>query len=192
MKKYILSLMALAFIAITPVSAKLSFGAKGGINFTHLSFSKDMFDSSSRMGWFVGPTLKVSSPLGFGLDGAVFFDSRKTEVENGNELTFNSLQIPINVRFELDPLKVLGVYIATGPQFGINFGDSQVKLNYSGNTMEMKRTAFSWNIGAGVILFHHLELGAAYNFPISKLGDIIALGDDTRARVWTVSAAIYF
>jgi len=192
MKKYILSLITVALIAITPASAKLTFGAKGGINFTHLSFNKDMFDSSSRMGWFVGPTLKVSSPLGFGLDGAVFFDSRKTEVENGNELTFNSLQIPINVRFELDPLKVLGVYIATGPQFGINFGDSQVKLNYSGNTMEMKRTAFSWNIGAGVILFHHLELGAAYNFPISKLGDIIALGDDTRARVWTVSAAIYF
>jgi hypothetical protein len=58
--------------------------------------------------------------------------------------------------------------------------------------MEMKRTAFSWNIGAGIILFHHLELGAAYNFPISKLGDITALGDDSRAKVWTVSAAIYF
>lgn len=192
MKKYILSLMALAFIAITPVSAKLSFGAKGGINFTHLSFSKDMFDSSNRMGWFVGPTLKVSSPLGFGLDGAVFFDSRKTEVEDGNGLTFNSLQIPINARFDFDPVKVLGIYIATGPQFGINFGDAQVLLNNAGNTMEMKRTTFSWNIGAGIILFKHLELGAAYNFPISKLGDIIALGDDTRTRVWTVSAAIYF
>ena len=192
MKKYILSLMTIVLIASTPASAKLTFGAKGGINFTHLSFNKDMFDSSSRTGWFVGPTLKVSSPLGFGLDGAVFFDSRKTEVENGNKLTFNSLQIPVNIRFELDPIKVLGVYIATGPQFGINFGDTQIELNNFGNTMEMKRTAFSWNIGAGIILFHHLELGAAYNFPISKLGDITALGDDTRAKVWTVSAAIYF
>lgn len=191
MKKIILSLMAIMLVAIAPASAKVKFGAKGGINITHLSFNQDVFSSSNRVGWFIGPTLKVGLPLGFGVDGAVLFDSRKTDVD-GNKLTFNSLQIPVNARFDVNPVKALGIYIATGPQFGINFGDTQVKLNDLGNTMDMNRAAISWNIGAGVILFKHLELGAAYNFPISKLGDIITLGDDTRTKVWTVSAAYYF
>jgi opacity protein-like surface antigen len=194
MKKFILSMMAVALLAAVPASAKVKFGAKGGINITHLSFSTEMFNTSNRVGWFIGPALKVGLPLGFGVDGAVLFDSRKTEVENGNNLTFNSLQIPVNARYDFNPVKALGIYVATGPQFGINLGDTNVKLNDLGNTLDMNRAAISWNIGAGVILFKHLEVGAAYNFPISKLGDIMTLGnsDDTRTKVWTVSAAYYF
>jgi hypothetical protein len=65
----------------------------------------------------------------------------------------------------------------------------------------MKKSNFSVNLGAGVTLLKHLEIGAAYNIVCGKTGEINvwdaskkAITNTTRSRYnsWQISAAYYF
>ena len=56
------------------------------------------------------------------------------------------------------------------------------------------------NLGAGVIISDHLEVGFTYNIGVSKTGDATWVStrdatlksDDTKAKSYTLSAALYF
>ena len=64
MKKYLSLLFVVAALMIaTPSDAQVRFGIKGGLNVSDMSLSKDVLESSNRLGFFVGPTLKVTLPL---------------------------------------------------------------------------------------------------------------------------------
>ena len=64
--KRIVSLVAFLCAMTWSVQAQgLKFGVKGGLNISKMSFSKDVFDSDNKTGFYVGPTIKLSLPLGF-------------------------------------------------------------------------------------------------------------------------------
>jgi opacity protein-like surface antigen len=105
-----------------------------------------------------------------------------------------SVEIPINARYTFGLGDALGLYVSTGPEFGFNVGGK--KWNDSWGNYTLKDSYMSWNIGAGVMLVSHLQLGLGYNFPIGKSGENKRLSDykkvDFKTKTFQVMATYYF
>ena len=98
--KKVLTLIIFAFVMLFPVrsAAQLQFGVKGGLNITEMKLSDEVFDSSNRNGFFIGPTLKFKVPIiGLGVDASALYDQREGKVE-GENVKSKSLSIPVNAR----------------------------------------------------------------------------------------------
>ena len=203
MKKFMSALVMLAFIAVTPASAQsVLFGVQGGVTRSSLSFDKDIISTKGRYGWFVGPTIKVGLPLFFGIDAAALYDQRQVKINDEN-VKIQQISIPVNLRADFNLVSTFGIYAALGPQFSFNVGDSEFKLNdtstYS-STFQLKKSAFSMNFGAGIMLLKQLEVGAAYNVELGNTSDISwgmvtdksTYKDDSKLKSWRIHATIYF
>ena len=80
-KLFVILLGVFALGAATPVQAQVKFGVKGGLNVTNMTFTKDIFDASNKTGFFIGPMVKVSLPLGFSVDAAALYDQKSADVK---------------------------------------------------------------------------------------------------------------
>ena len=204
--KRIVSLVAFLCAMTWSVQAQgLKFGVKGGLNISKMSFSKDVFDSDNKTGFYIGPTIKISLPLGLGLDIAALYDQRSTDVKTdakpsgttvavyaGDEkITQKSIQIPVNLRYNIGLAASAGIYLAAGPQFGFPVGDKV--YNTKVGEYRLKDANLSINFGAGVYLLKHLEVGFTYNLAAGKSGEFKNWDDvDTHNNAWQIGAAIYF
>lgn len=187
--------------AAMPAKAGVKFGFKGGLNITSFSLSEDVVDESNRKGFFIGPSLKIGIPvLPVGFDISVLYDQRDSEVD-GTTISQRNINIPINVRYELGLGNTAGIYVAAGPQFGFNVGHNSKVIdiveNYS--TYKFEDSNFSINVGAGIRILSHLEIGATYNIALGKTGEVTvenAAGEiitsDGKSNAWQISAAYYF
>lgn len=82
MKKVLSVLMVVAAMMFaTNANAQIKFGLKGGLNVTNMTFTKDIFDASNKTGFFIGPMVKVSLPLGFSVDAAALYDQKSADVK---------------------------------------------------------------------------------------------------------------
>ena len=200
--KRILTLMVLvAAITMTAQAQGFHFGLKGGLNISKMSVSKDVVDADNQTGFYVGPTVKVSLPMGFGVDIAALYDQRSAKVETegltgiqgaGDEtIKQKSIQIPVNVRYNIGLGGSAGIYLAVGPQFGFPVGDKV--YNTKVGEYRLKDANLSFNFGAGVYLLKHLEIGFAYNLAAGKSGEFKNANDiDTHNNAWQIGAAVYF
>lgn len=201
MKKIVSLIVLLAAMTMTAQAQKPKFGVKGGLNLTSMKFSRDAVKSDNQAGFYVGPTLKFTLPIvGLGFDVAALYDQRSTKVENkdGNQGTGEekikqkSIQVPINVRYNIGLGSEAGIYLAVGPQFGFPVGDKV--YNTKVGDYRLKDASVSFNFGAGVYLLEHLEVGFAYNL-VTKSGELTDQNGniiDTRNNAWQIGAAIYF
>jgi opacity protein-like surface antigen len=201
--KRIITLVVLAVaMTMTAQAQGLKFGLKGGLNITKMSFSKDVVDSDNKTGFFVGPTLKISLPVGFGVDIAALYDERSADVTpstpssvpSGNETTKvkqKSLQIPVNLRYNIGLSSMAGIYLAAGPQFGFPVSDKVYETKVG--EYRLKDASLSINFGAGLSLMGHLEVGFTYNLAAGKSGEFKDWNDvDTHNNAWQISAAYFF
>ena len=196
--KKILFVVALLASTMTVQALGLKFGIKGGLNLTKMTFSKDVYSSDNQAGFYLGPTLKLSLPLGFCVDAAVLYDQRSAKVESNGQagtgdekIKQKSIQIPINARYNIGLGSEAGIYLAVGPQFGFPVGDKVYNTKLGDYTL--KSSNLSFNFGAGVYLLDHLEVGFSYNLAAGKSGEFKNAGDiDTHNNAWQIGAAIYF
>ena len=121
MKKSLL-VIVIAFAsmaALAQTNKMFTWGVEAGMNFNSLSFDKEMFESGNRAGFFVGPKVKVKVPIvGLGLDGALIYSLNSAQVQAADMVkskNLSYLEIPLNVRYDFSLLKVLTLYLATGP-----------------------------------------------------------------------------
>ncbi len=198
-------LVATTYFAV-PANAQLKFGIKGGLNITDMSLSNDVFETSNRTGFFIGPTIKFTLPIvGLGIDASALYDQREGEVnveadDNtlvSTRLKQKSINIPINLRYDIGLGSLAAVYLAAGPQFGFNVGDKNQSLYKDVAEWRLNTSNFSVNVGAGVMLLGHLQVGANYNIVCGKTGEITVLdGAESvlrgRSNTWQISAAYYF
>lgn len=198
-------LVAATYFAV-PANAQLKFGIKGGLNITDMSLSNDVFETSNRTGFFIGPTIKFTLPIvGLGIDASALYDQREGEVnveadDNtlvSTRLKQKSINIPINLRYDIGLGSLAAVYLAAGPQFGFNVGDKNQSLYKDVAEWRLNTSNFSVNVGAGVMLLGHLQIGANYNIVCGKTGEITVLdGAESvlrgRSNTWQISAAYYF
>lgn len=202
MKK--ISLFIVALLLTASAGAQVKLGITGGLNVSKLSFDKSKyFDSANRSGWFVGPKVWFNVPIvGLGVNAAVEYNQRRLygEVKNTDGKVsradyYKSIEIPINVRYSLGLGSLASVFAETGPQFGFAVGDKTPS-----EIVKFKSSNVTWNVGLGVRLVNHLEIGAAYNIALSDFGkiyvpDISAITgakSDFKSNSWQVSASYIF
>lgn len=214
MKKVFTSMLLLAamLVAVPAQAQGVKFGVKGGYNITSMKIDDAAASvKDNKNGWYVGPTVKVSLLAGLGVDGAIFYDQRETELEGTAEpIKQQSILVPINLRYNIGLGGLAGIYGAVGPQFGFNVGDTEFNIMNLNGTVEkatdkfqLKKATFGINVGAGVYLLKRLEVGFVYNIPLGNTADYsegtalsgtveAAKKFDVKSNTWQVSAAVYF
>ena len=191
MKKIVSTLVVmLCLLCAVPSQAQVKFGFKGGLDISKL----DTKVSDNRTGFFVGPMIDVTLPIiGLGIDVAALYSQSGIDVNNKSSEKLKSVEIPVNLKWTLGLGSTFGVFIAAGPQFGFSINDGWKQL------MEESNKSFvSVNVGAGLKLLRHLQVGVNYNIGASKLGDMIVdssegkLRSGIRKNSWQVSLAYMF
>ena len=191
MKKIFSTLVIMACLLLAvPAQAQVKFGLKGGLDISKL----DNKVGDNTTGFFVGPMVDVTLPIiGLGIDVAALYSQSGLDVNNKNSEKLKSVEIPVNLKWTLGLGSTLGVYVAAGPQFGFSINDGWKQL------MEESNKSFvSVNVGAGLKLLRHLQVGVNYNIGASKLGDMIVESSDgnlrssIRKNSWQVSLAYMF
>ncbi|RGM49805.1 MULTISPECIES: porin family protein [Bacteroides] len=185
-------MIAICCLAVAmPAQAQLiKFGVKGGVNLSKIDWDggyKGNKDNAT--GFFIGPMAEVTIPIvGLGVDGALLFSQKGKD--DGKQ---TGLDIPINLKYTIGLGSLFGVYVAAGPDFYFNFkGDKK----YIDEAVELKnkKAQVGINLGAGVKLIKHLQIGFNYNIPFGDSYTLKAAGEALGAKnkTWQISAAYIF
>ncbi|MBR0433460.1 MAG: porin family protein [Bacteroidaceae bacterium] len=169
--KRLLIFLTSVFALTATVSAQTQFGVEAGAIINKMSFSKDVFKSDNCSGFFIGPKLKTTIPiLGLGADAALLYAHRTAEINDAEHKHMSYARVPVNVRWEIGP-RQFGAYVSTGPQWDWLIGNSNLSTR-EGLRATFNHSVFSWNVGFGLMLFSHLQVGASYCIPLSKAGSV--------------------
>lgn len=203
MKKIICAFMvAICALAMAmPAQAQLlKWGFKGGVNMSKLNLDRAL-SSDNNTGFFIGPMAELTIPVvGLGLDAALMYSQRgddyttMDEGQNAYEVKGKQqgLEIPVHLKYTIGLGSMLGIYVAAGPDFFFNFKDIKI----SGLDVDTKRTQVAMNIGAGLKLIRHLQLGFVYQIPLGDSFSLKEAGqamfDGGRTKTWQVSLAYLF
>ena len=181
----------------TPAFSQIKFGLRGGVDLNSMSFKDVDVSKSNRAGFFIGPTVRVSTPMFLSVDGSLLYNYRSVEV--GDEThSLNNLNVPINLRAGFGLLGI-GGFVSAGPQFAFNLSDSSIgDITTDFYKMDMKRTQLSLNFGAGVHV-SHFEAGVYYNLPLGDTADFNALNEagkiitgSSKSNTWSLALTYYF
>lgn len=197
MKKLIGILLVLAGLTFAmPAQSQIKWGVKGGLNLSQATFSQNDLNSKNRTGFFIGPMVDINVPiLGIGVDGALLYSQRGLKVDdNSSSVTVKAIEIPLNLKYTLGLGSMAGIFFAAGPQFDFNM-DKNVSDNLRDYTF--KSSTLSFNLGAGLKLLNHLQLGVNYNIPLGRTADYnLKTAEDKiyncKSKTWQVSAAYLF
>lgn len=180
-------IMAVCCLAMAmPAQAQLlKFGVKGGLNLSKLDWDGGYNgNKENATGFFFGPMAEVTIPIvGLGVDGALLYSQRGKD-----SYKQQGIEVPINLKYTIGLGSLLGVYVAAGPDFFFNFKDIDVK------ELDSKKAQVGLNLGAGVKLIKHLQVGVNYQIPF---GDSFTWENTGKAigaknKTWQVSAAYIF
>ena len=199
MKKIIVILLV-AVMGIGVADAKFRFGIKAGVNVNNLSTNlKDSFDKNNQAGWTAGLMTEFQIPiigLGFDLSAMytrlnsdLFLDGTTYEATNKN-----FIEIPLNLKYKISlPAvgSIIAPYIFTGPAFAFKLDKETI------DDFKTKTCQVAWNVGVGLELIKHLQIGASYGFGINNIVSKIPVGITTtdyktKNNYWTVTAAYLF
>ena len=212
MKKYLLSFGLLVACALN-ANAGIEYGVTAGYNLTSMKLDRSTLTSTIQgkngSGWYIGPKVNIDLIMGLSLEAAGVYNQREYKFANvaGVSLTetAKSLDFPINAKFTF-PVAAVGVYVSTGPQFSFALGNKEFSLSnlFSAKNGYFKRENLTttWNVGAGVRLMKHLEVGLSYNMPLGKTGSAVlnTVGvpqghtevPEYKANTFSVQASYYF
>ena len=179
------------FMAMPAQAQLIKWGVKGGVNLTKIDWDGGIDkNKENSTGFFIGPMAEVTIPLvGLGVDGALLFAQRGVKV--GDEsIRQNGLDIPINLKYTIGLGSALGIYVAAGPDFYFNFSGDK---NYGElGRLNKKNAQVGINVGAGVKLLRHLQVGANYNIPLNKTAEWKEADFSYKTKMWQISAAYIF
>lgn len=186
MKKFISVLIVAVccmFMAMPAQAQLLKWGVKGGVNLTKIDWDGG-YDGNkdNSTGFFIGPMAELTVPLiGLGVDGAVMYSQRGEGVARQS-----GLEVPVNLKYTIGLGSLFGIYFAAGPDFFFDFKDRK--------NVDSKKTQVAINLGAGVKLVNHLQLGVNYQIPMGDSFTWENAGNAIGAKnkLWQVSVAYLF
>ena len=191
MKKIFGALMIAVCIGMAmPAQAQIHFGVKGGLNLSKASFSNvgENFKKDNFTGFFIGPMAEFNIPVvGLGVDASLLFAQRGIKISDGGEeatVKQNGLDIPVNLKYNIGLGSLVGLYVAAGPDFYFDFEKT--------SKVDKKKAEVGINVGAGVKLLNHLQVGANYNIPLGKTASFEDVEGSYKTKTWQVSVAYIF
>ena len=215
MKKWITLFTVTVCLAMAmPAKAQIKFGVKGGLNLASASLS-DAWDAKgnadSYTGFFIGPMVDITIPIiGLGVDGALMYSQKGAKISFDDDLgstTFKQqgIEIPVNLKYSIGLGSSASIYFAAGPSFYFNMkSDDDFTFNSVAGSLDYDKSEVSLNLGAGVKLLRHLQLGVNYNMGLtdsakakidsSKSSDMwdAINGESYKSKIWQVSVAYLF
>lgn len=203
--------LAVSFFFANSAQAQIKLGVKGGLNVSNLKLDDDMWTADNKVGFFIGPMVKVTVPVtGLSFDVAALYDQKEAKVKVADDVvggTYNStrvtqkfIDIPVNVRYGFGLSSLANIFLFAGPQWGINVGNKNFKWNKS-SSYSLKKANFSVNVGAGVTLLSHLQASVNYNIECNKSGKMDTGSLDSngkplvikgRNNTWQISLGYWF
>ena len=140
----------------------------------------------------------VDELVGVGFDIAGLYDERTMEVD-GEEIRHKTFNVPVNLRYNIGLGRLVGTYMTVGPQFSFTLGDKEFQLTDAYNTardFRLRDAFMSVNMGAGIYVTKHLEVGVIYNIAVGRTGELKELTWDdalqSRASAWQLTASLFF
>lgn len=215
MKKWITLFTVTVCLAMAmPAKAQIKFGVKGGLNLASASLS-DAWDAKGNAdnytGFFIGPMVDITIPIiGLGVDGALMYSQKGAKISFDDDLgstTFKQqgIEIPVNLKYSIGLGSLASIYFAAGPSFYFNMkSDDDFTFNSVAGSLDYDKSEVSLNLGAGVKLLRHLQLGVNYNMGLtdsakakidsSKSSDMwdAINGESYKSKMWQVSVAYLF
>ena len=183
----------MALFVVVPAQAQFSWGIKGGVNLVSNDLSNlsgivqdkaQIMNKDNYTGFFIGPKAELRVPiLGFGIEAAALYSQKGMSVGDNETFKQNSFQIPLNIKYSFGLGNVANVFIAAGPEFGFNVGETTKVFNnvqfddVTGVTAGdvsayvLEKSTLSINIGLGATLLNHLQVALNYNMPWGKTGE---------------------
>lgn len=185
-----MAVMAMMLFVAVPAQAQFSWGIKGGVNLVNNDFSalkgmankEQIMNKDNYTGFFIGPKAEVRIPiLGFGIEAAALYSQKGMSVGDNETFKQNSFLIPLNVKYAFGLGNFANVFIAAGPEFGFNMGETSKVINdivvengvANGDIKAyvLEKSTLSINVGVGATLFNHLQVGVNYNMPWGKTAE---------------------
>lgn len=210
-KKITIVLLLTAFLTAFSAQAKFGYGVIVGTNINELKLTnvKDNFSTDNRAGFNFGATAEYIAPvLGLGFDVSVMYVHQQSIIDymDENELgqmipattkvVGNFFEIPLHIKYKLS-LPAVSSYIAP-----YVFAGPNVSFKFSGDNSYLKTKNTQWGIdlGLGVELIRHLQIGAGYTFGINNVMRKQTLFDPgnvngdlkVKSNYWTITAAWMF
>lgn len=199
MKKYLCTLMiavAALFMSMPVHSQILKFGIKGGMNLTELDTNISGIKNNS-MGYFVGPMVEITAPgVGLGVDGAIMYAQRGKD-----EMKMEGVEVPLNLKFTFGAGSTMSIFLAAGPDFFLNLKDidlGAIDATIDGYKSKDKRAQVGLNLGGGIKLANHLQIGLNYQMPLGdsftfkKVVDAVKDKEGAQFNTWQLSLAYIF
>ena len=91
MKKFFSLVVLFSAMTMAVQAQDVKFGVKGGLDIQKMEFDNSVFNTDNKLGWFVGPSLQVSLPIGgLGVEIAGLYNQKKYEV-NGESIKQQSI-----------------------------------------------------------------------------------------------------
>lgn len=184
-------------------NAKIGVGPIVGVNINKLNISKDVLDTENRAGFNVGITAEYIAPIiGIGVDLSFMYAWQQAAIEDNllgtHKVKSNFFQIPLHLKYKLSlpaAESIIAPYIYTGPDVAFRLGGED-------DYFKTKSAQWGWDLGIGVQLIKHLQIGAGYTFGInnivSKTQQWINIptvqNNDIKVKnnYWTITAAWMF
>ena len=208
--------VAIACVAIAvPASAQFNWGIKAGAKINEFPENIGDFEFDDCAGFTGGVMGEFMLPIvGLGIDASLMYiyEPIEGDVEMlGQKETFFSganhyIEIPVNLKYKLSlPAveKIVAPYVFTGPSVSFMLSNDipdSFETYFKQNPVEV-----AWNLGIGVELFDHLQVGASYGWGLNKyikganeIADGVLGGmeqyisDGNRKNSWTITAAYLF
>lgn len=187
---------AMALLLTVPAQAQFSWGIKGGVNLVNNNFSdlsgsinkEQIMNKDNYTGFFIGPKAEVRVPLlGFGIEAAALYSQKGLNIGDNETFKMNSFQVPLNIKYSFGLGNIANIFIAAGPEFGFNVGETAKVVNNlitttdntggttttTGNVQAyvLEKSTLSINVGVGATLLNHLQVAVNYNMPWGNTAD---------------------
>ena len=197
--------LLLAVMTFGVSNAEFRFGLKAGVNMNNLSSNyKEIKDNAT--GFTGGIMTEFQVPLiGLCFDLSLMYTRMNATADvvvsenGGNVQTIdidqnkNFLELPLNIKYKIGlPIvgKIISPYIFTGPSFAFKLGKQMI------DDFKSKTCQVAWNVGLGLELVRHLQIGASYGFGINNIAGTLTSLNATDIKVknnyWTITAAYLF
>ena len=179
MKKVFAFIVLFSAMTMAASAQGVKFGVKGGLDLQNMKFNESVFDSENKLGWFIGPTLQISLPIGgLGVDISGLYDQKSTKI-NGESGGLTTL--------DTDRLKNMGINteyynkIANHDTDVDKFLFSRV---FGGNNKADMRIMPKWHLKSGSI--ENLYSGGNEGRMTSETGILLEIGTGSNINVYNV------
>jgi hypothetical protein len=215
LKRILVAVVAM-FAITTVASAQFAIGPRVGANVNSMKFNSGLGETDNLAGFNAGIEAEFTIPvINLGFDASVMYVHRKVSTDESLSASVQSvlsdknvrsrdyIEIPINLKYKIGlPLigKIVTPYVFTGPSISVLASKKAIE-----NAIENKSVDVAWNVGAGLQLFSHLQIGASYGFGMTNTVQAVSnyLGDTSNStsslteiegknNYWTITAAWLF